>query len=767
MRKWKQKIATALIVALTVLQALPTMADEAEPKGKWKLKPEGWVYMVDGDRVSNRVVTTGNGKGGTGTYYLKADGIMASEEWFVYPEQNEKRWYALPGGEVAMKKWVYLDKQDKLLSGNTGGDWYFFNGEGKSVRNKRKEQGENYYFFHEDGKMVSERWVGFKDGEEDGETISKDAPSSVDGALKYRYYQHDGFEARNKKLYLDGKWYQFNGDGIATVAENPEPEVVKSVTYSEPEDDEDISYKNGVLSVDAGYPVNVEFKVSFATPSQAIPSQAIQSRATPSQATPSQVSSRAEDDQHLTENHDFWCKINVVGTQQQFSYSIDAGKVYSDNILSFEYTPKYPGKVRLSAVVDGEESDEITITSEWPKDDDEAIRAKQNAMDDVFQSVKKNNDPDAEATAFNVSDAVDKVMDLCKEIGKDDDSELLQEIVADNQIEIQTMEVDYLMANRIEQTNEVSEEAADLLSSEEKPQLIGAVMNVGAETSRSGMKTVEFSVEPGNDVKLDETYENQVSLDLSLSINGRNKSSLTMPVMITIPIPKGIDPDDCVLYHQHGNEEPEEIYCESNGDDTVTFMTDRFSNFIFASGEVEEQEDNNNNNSSSGGSSRGGSSSGRKSHDSTKGWVSQTKGIITGEGSSYSKWQPEQAADGSMKWKLTYADGTMASGTIQTRADGTTYEQPAWENVNGAWYPFGADGFVKDGWVQDEQLGGIFYIDINQGMMTGWQLVDNKWYYFNPVSDGTMGILRVNTWIDGWYVGADGSWDQQPQVVNQ
>ena len=51
--------------------------------------------------------------------------------------------------------------------------------------------------------------------------------------------------------------------------------------------------------------------------------------------------------------------------------------------------------------------------------------------------------------------------------------------------------------------------------------------------------------------------------------------------------------------------------------------------------------------------------------------------------------------------------------------------------------------------------------------MTGWQLVDNKWYYFNPVSDGTKGIMRVNAWIDGYYVGADGSWDPQAQAANQ
>ena len=28
-------------------------------------------------------------------------------------------------------------------------------------------------------------------------------------------------------------------------------------------------------------------------------------------------------------------------------------------------------------------------------------------------------------------------------------------------------------------------------------------------------------------------------------------------------------------------------------------------------------------------------------------------------------------------------------------------------------------------------------------MVTGWQLIDDKWYYFNPVSDGTKGVLTT------------------------
>ena len=54
--------------------------------------------------------------------------------------------------------------------------------------------------------------------------------------------------------------------------------------------------------------------------------------------------------------------------------------------------------------------------------------------------------------------------------------------------------------------------------------------------------------------------------------------------------------------------------------------------------------------------------------------------------------------------------------------------------------------------IYDPALGGYFYIDINTGMKTGWQLIDRKWYYFNPVSDGKQGIMFADAWIDSWYV---------------
>ena len=44
-------------------------------------------------------------------------------------------------------------------------------------------------------------------------------------------------------------------------------------------------------------------------------------------------------------------------------------------------------------------------------------------------------------------------------------------------------------------------------------------------------------------------------------------------------------------------------------------------------------------------------------------------------------------------------------------------------------------------------------------MKTGWQMIDGKWYYFNPISDGKRVIMFMDTWIDGWYADKDGIWN--------
>ncbi len=176
-------------------------------------------------------------------------------------------------------------------------------------------------------------------------------------------------------------------------------------------------------------------------------------------------------------------------------------------------------------------------------------------------------------------------------------------------------------------------------------------------------------------------------------------------------------------------------------------------------------------------------------YDSKKGYVHIVTGIITREGTGYSGWIQDETG-----WKLNYADRTLARGSIRQLEDGTTIEQILWELINGAWYAFGADGSVKDGWVYDYQLGSWYCTSAESGMKVswhtdsddghtyylepetgklarGWKQINNQWYYFNTDTTGNwnynannkekpFGAMYKNEQTpDGYYVNGDGIWN--------
>lgn len=213
---------------------------------------------------------------------------------------------------------------------------------------------------------------------------------------------------------------------------------------------------------------------------------------------------------------------------------------------------------------------------------------------------------------------------------------------------------------------------------------------------------------------------------------------------------------------------------------------------------------NNSGNNSSGGNSSGSSSGSSDSgtskidRDAKKGYVHADTGIITGDKSGYSHWQQDENG-----WKLVYANGTMASGYMTTLENGETVEQIIWEKINGSWYAFGVDGYIKTGWVYDYRLGSWYSLSADTGMLvgwytdpvdqntyyldpiegrlsTGWRNIERKWYYFNNmVAEPTWelnketnkwqynaksksrpfgALLRNEKTPDGYEVNADGVW---------
>ena len=101
--------------------------------------------------------------------------------------------------------------------------------------------------------------------------------------------------------------------------------------------------------------------------------------------------------------------------------------------------------------------------------------------------------------------------------------------------------------------------------------------------------------------------------------------------------------------------------------------------------------------------------------------------------------QGGQWVSDSVGWWYRYADGTYPAGqTVQ---------------IGNSTYRFGADGYMRTGWVSE--AGAWFYHDASGAQASGWVKDGSSWYYLNPVT-GQM----VTGWIlDGptWYYLTPGS----------
>lgn len=89
-----------------------------------------------------------------------------------------------------------------------------------------------------------------------------------------------------------------------------------------------------------------------------------------------------------------------------------------------------------------------------------------------------------------------------------------------------------------------------------------------------------------------------------------------------------------------------------------------------------------------------------------------------------------QGADG--RWWYRHADGS--------------YTVNNWELIDGKWYFFDGDGWMKTGWIQ--WAGGWYYLEPSGSMKTGWLYWENNWYYLNANGLMQIGWLKEN---EKWY----------------
>ena len=129
-------------------------------------------------------------------------------------------------------------------------------------------------------------------------------------------------------------------------------------------------------------------------------------------------------------------------------------------------------------------------------------------------------------------------------------------------------------------------------------------------------------------------------------------------------------------------------------------------------------------------------------------------------------------------WYYMAESGAMETGWVQ---DGETWYymqesgamETGWKLVNGTWYYLQENGAMATGWLNDG--GTWYYLQESGAMATGWQLINETWYYLQAngamatgwLNDGGTwyylqenGAMATNTYIDSYYVDANGVWVQ-------
>lgn len=74
-----------------------------------------------------------------------------------------------------------------------------------------------------------------------------------------------------------------------------------------------------------------------------------------------------------------------------------------------------------------------------------------------------------------------------------------------------------------------------------------------------------------------------------------------------------------------------------------------------------------------------------------------------------------------------------------------SYTTKAWEKIDGVWYYFDDEGWMKTGWVKD---GKWYYLSESGAMLTGWKKIGNAWYHLNDSGSMDTGWSQIN---GSWY----------------
>ena len=217
----------------------------------WVYTTEGWYYYENGKKVTGWKEIKGV------WYYLKSDGLMASDEWIgdyyvnksgawvkhyrpaQWVKSNGKWWYrevdgsypvncwkkisgkwyyfdsygySVTGWKYLGGTWYYLDASGAMATGwvSTGGRWYYMNKDG-SMSTGWVYAGNRWYYMNQDGSM-STGWI-YKGGK--WYYLDKSGAMATDWVSiggRWYYMNKDGSMSTGW-VYAGNRWYYMNQDG--------------------------------------------------------------------------------------------------------------------------------------------------------------------------------------------------------------------------------------------------------------------------------------------------------------------------------------------------------------------------------------------------------------------------------------------------------------------------------------------------------------------------------------------------------------------------
>ena len=137
----------------------------------WFYAGENWYYAKDGALVRNQFLKIGNY-----TYYFYSDGNMAKDGWNSIYDSETDEWYT-----------YRFDKDGHMITGwyKVGYNWFYYNNNGRAAEGVQNVNGVTYYF--SEGRMLT------------------DCSATLDGILYY--FGENGNAVKQINLQTDG-WKQ-------------------------------------------------------------------------------------------------------------------------------------------------------------------------------------------------------------------------------------------------------------------------------------------------------------------------------------------------------------------------------------------------------------------------------------------------------------------------------------------------------------------------------------------------------------------------------